>query len=136
MTKRSSNFAIGTLVAAGAGYVAGILTAPKSGKQTRGDIQSAALKTKKDAETSLKNLHSELNDLLKRGKDQAGDLKDKAQSGLDEAISSAQKAKDKASQALSSIHDGDINDKDLKKAVDEVNKAIEHMKKYVRKQSD
>jgi gas vesicle protein len=38
--------AINTLVAAAAGFAAGILLAPKSGKETREDIKAKALETK------------------------------------------------------------------------------------------
>ena len=39
-------FALGALFGAVAGFVAGVLTAPKSGKETRADIKNAANKTK------------------------------------------------------------------------------------------
>ena len=53
--------ATGALIAAGAGYLAGILTAPKSGKETRRDISKA----RSDSEKQLKKLHSDLNGLIK-----------------------------------------------------------------------
>ena len=57
MDKRVKKFAIGTVIAAAAGYVAGLLTAPKSGKETREDIKNTAVKTYKVAEKELKELH-------------------------------------------------------------------------------
>jgi gas vesicle protein len=47
MTK--GKFAIGALLGAAAGFVAGILTAPKSGKETREDIKDTAVKAKNTA---------------------------------------------------------------------------------------
>ena len=44
MSKRSRNFALGTAVAAAVGYLAGVLSAPKSGKETRKDIARTASK--------------------------------------------------------------------------------------------
>ena len=41
--------------------------------------------------------------------------------------------KEKARDILSALHDGDANDKDLKKAVNDVNKAISHLKAYLAK---
>lgn len=41
-------FAIGALLGAAAGFVAGILTAPKSGKETREDLKDTAVKVKDD----------------------------------------------------------------------------------------
>src|SRR4051812_23595938 len=72
MAKAFKRFAISTLVAGAAGYLAGILTAPKSGQSTRKDIKDAADNTISEGERQLKKLHTELNDLLgevkKRGK--------------------------------------------------------------------
>lgn len=48
--KKGTKYALGTAVAAGIGYVAGILTAPKSGKETRQNIQDQAIKAKKESE--------------------------------------------------------------------------------------
>lgn len=135
MRKSNRNLAIGTIVAAGIGYAAGILTAPKSGRETRKDIQRASLKAKTEAEKNLKKLHSELGDLITEGKTKAKNVKDTAKKDLIEALTKAQFAKEKARGILSAIHEGDADDKDLKKAITEVNKAIEHLKTYVGKTS-
>ena len=66
MSKRSRNFALGTAVAAAVGYLAGVLSAPKSGKETRKDIARTASKARIEGEKQLKNLHSELNILLEK----------------------------------------------------------------------
>ena len=60
MKNSGKKIAIGTIVAGAVGYVAGILTAPKSGKETRKDIGDAAVKAKNEAERKLKKMHSEL----------------------------------------------------------------------------
>lgn len=135
MSSRKSirNVAIGTAVAAAAGYVTGILTAPKSGKETRKDIQNAAAKAKHDAEVQLKKLHSELNDLIATGKSKVQGAKKTAQKDFSAALSRAETAKEKARELLSALHEGDADDKDLKKAIDEVKKATDHLKKYLAK---
>ena len=46
--------AIGTVVGAVAGVIVGVLMAPKSGKQTRGDIKKRAEQLKKKAEKTQK----------------------------------------------------------------------------------
>ena len=56
--------ALGTALVAGAGYLAGILTAPKSGKETRKDIANTAVKAKIETEKKLKQAHSEIRDLI------------------------------------------------------------------------
>lgn len=133
MDKRTKRFAIGAVVAAAAGYVAGILTAPKSGKETREDIKQTAVKTYKAAEKELKELHTELNKLLGEASKKAGELKGAAQKNLDKATAGAKVAKEKARVILSAIHEGDADDKDLDSAVKEAKKAVEHLKTYLKK---
>lgn len=125
-------FAIGALVAGVAGYLAGILTAPKSGKETRNDIKDVALRTKAEAEKSLKALHSELNELITEGKTKVKELKNTAKADLDDALGKAHTAKQKTREILSAIHDGDVKDEDLQSAVDDAKKAVSHLKKFVK----
>lgn len=132
MRRRNRNIAVGAVLAA-AGYVAGILTAPKSGKETRKDISQAAQKAKAQAERKLKKLHSELDDLMADGKRRLKDLKASAQTGLQDALNSAGRAKEKARDLLSRLHEGEAEDKDLQSAIDDVTDAVGHLKKYLKK---
>lgn len=129
-TKR---WAIGAGIAAVAGYVAGILTAPKSGKETRKDIKDAAEHGMAEAEKQLKKLHTQMNEVLGQAKTKVGELKGTAQKDLQIAIERTNTAKEKARQMLSALHENGAEDKDLKKAIDEANNAIEHLKKYLQK---
>lgn len=131
MKKSASKLAVGAAIAAAAGYVAGILTAPKSGKETRKDIQQSAAKARSEAEHKLKALHSELSGLISDGKAQVDKAQDKAKKQITAALATAHVAKNKAREMLSAIHEGDAEDKDLQKAIDDVNKAITHLKKYI-----
>jgi len=133
MDKRTKKFAIGAVVAAAAGYVAGILTAPKSGKETRQDIKETAAKTYKTAEKELKELHTELSKLMDQAGKKAGEFKGVAQENLDKAIAGAKVAKEKARDLLSAAHEGSADDKDLDTAVKEAKKAVEHLKSYLKK---
>ena len=132
-TKNNRNVALGTLLIALLGYVAGLLTAPKSGKETRKDIQKKATQAKLDAEKKLKVLHSELNELIASGKKKAKTATNTVKGDLAVALDKAQLAKEKARDILSAVHEGDAEDKDLQKAIKEVNSAIDHLKKYVSK---
>ena len=127
------NVAVGALLMGLVGYVAGILTAPKSGKETRKEIQRKAAQAKSEAEKKLKALHSELNDLITKGKKKADTAKSTARKELSVALDKAQVAREKAREVLSPVHEGDADDKDLQKAIKEVNSAVEHLKKYVAK---
>ncbi len=131
--KNAKRFAIGTVVAAAAGYVAGVLTAPKSGKETRKDIKDTAIKTYAETEKQLKKLHTELNDLLGKAKLQVSDLKGKSQVDLNRAIDAGMVIKEKARELLSAVHEGDAEDKDLQSAIAEANKAVDHLKAYLQK---
>lgn len=133
MDKRTKKFALGAVLAAAAGYVAGILTAPKSGKETREDIKETAVKTYKTAEKELKVLHTELSKLMDEAGKKAGDLKGAAQKNLDKAIAGAKVAKEKARELLSAVHEGDADDKDLNQAVKEAKKAADHLKSFLKK---
>lgn len=133
MGKTAKKFAIGALLAAAAGYVAGILTAPKSGKETRADIKEGVEHGVAEAEKQLKKLHTELNQLLDEARNRASELKGKAQVEMDKAVEAAKVVKEKTRELLSAVHEGDAEDRDLKKAVTEANKAVEHLKTYLKK---
>ncbi|MGF7228825.1 MAG: YtxH domain-containing protein [Candidatus Saccharibacteria bacterium] len=133
MGKTAKKFALGTLIAAAAGYIAGILTAPKSGRETREDIKETAVKGKAEVEKQLKRLHTEMTSMIGQAKDQAASLKGKAREDIDGAIKSTQGVKEKARELLSALHEGDADDKDLNKAIADANKAIEHLRTYLKK---
>jgi gas vesicle protein len=126
-------FALGAALAAAAGYVAGILTAPKSGKETRDDIKEGAKTAVASAEKELKVLHTELSKLLDEARGRADEVKGTAKENLDKAMATAKTAKEKARELLSAVHEGDADDKDLKKAVDDATKAVNHLKAFLKK---
>lgn len=130
---KAKKFAIGTLFAAAAGYLAGILTAPKSGKETRQDLKDATAKGIAEAEKQLKKLHTEINIVINKAKSEADTLKGKAREDLDAAIAKAFAVKEKAREVLSAVHEGGADDKELKKAIEDATKSIEHLKKYLKK---
>lgn len=125
--------AIGAAIAALAGYVTGILTAPKSGKETRADIKDTAVKGKAEAERQLKKLHTELSELLDEIKTKGSDVSDKTAKELAGLVDKAKVTKEKTREILSALHEGDAEDKELKKAIDEANAAIDHIKQYIKK---
>jgi gas vesicle protein len=133
MGKTAKRFALGTLFAAVAGYIAGILTAPKSGKETRAEIKDTATKSVNGAEKQLKKLHTELNKVINQAKGEADSVKGKAREEVDAAIAKTMAVKEKARQVLSALHEGDADDKDLEKAIKEATKAIDHLKSFVAK---
>jgi gas vesicle protein len=133
MSKTTKRWALGAAIAAIAGYVAGILTAPKSGKETRKDIKDAAEHGVAEAEKQLKKLHTQLNDTIGKAKEKADTLKGTAQKDLQMAIDKSSVIKEKARELLSALHEGGADDKDLQKAIKDANKAVEHLKTYLTK---
>lgn len=125
--------AIGSAIAGVLGYAAGILTAPKSGKDTRKDIKDAASKSIAQAEKELKKLHTELDKIIKQAKSNGDKLNAKAKSELDALVVKAKDAKEKAREVLSAIHEGGADNKELDKAIKEANDSIEHLKQYLKK---
>jgi gas vesicle protein len=128
--------AMGALVAAGIGYAIGVLTAPKSGKETRKDIQLAAQKARMNAEKNLKGLYGELTELIASGKMLAKSTKNSAKTDLTAALAKAQVAKDKARTVLSAFREGDADDEDLQVAVKEAKLALTHLRKYLDKDKE
>ena len=133
MKDSTKKFAVGTMVAAAAGFVAGILTAPQSGKETREDIKEGAAKGIREAERQLKKLHTELNDVLAEGTERANKLSGQAREEIDAAIVVAKRAKETAREILSAVHDGRAEDKELQKSIHDAQKAIKHLKSFIKK---
>lgn len=126
-------WALGALLAAAAGYITGILTAPKSGKETREDVKNTAKKAVNETKEQLRNLQDELDKYLAEAKRVGEELTGKARDQLAGVASVAGKAKDKAKELLSAAKDGDSDDEDLKKAVSEADRALKDLKKFLKK---
>lgn len=133
MKRRIGRAALGATAAALAGFLAGILTAPKSGRETRSDIRAAANRLKTDAEKQLKQIHSQLADVIRVSKAGLRHSVKEGSSELRAAVARAEVAKDKARTILSALHEGDADDQQLKMAVADARSALEHLKKYVKK---
>lgn len=136
MSKRERNIAISALIGAGVGYLAGILTAPKSGKETRQDIVKFTVKTRREAEAKVKTLHNDLNELIEKAESKFSDAKSSAQIGLGKAIEKARLAKTETREVLSSIHEGDVQDDELRQAISDAQSAAEHLKSFLNKKTE
>lgn len=132
MKDSTRRFAIGAFVAAAAGYVTGLLTAPKSGKETREDIKEAATVGIHEAERQLKRLHTELTDVLAQAKDGSDKLSGKARDELDLAVTATKQVKEMVREILSAVHEGRADDQELQKAIGDAQDAVKHLKSYVK----
>lgn len=132
-SKTVKKVAIGAAIAGAVGYVAGILTAPQSGKETREDIKENVNKGILLAEKELKKLQAELSVKIDEARRYAEELTGKSRAELDKLIAVAKEKKEKVRVMLSAIHEGDADDADLAKAIDEASDSIDHLKKYLDK---
>lgn len=135
MKDSTKKYAAGTMLAAVAGFVAGILTAPQSGKETRQDIKDSTVRGMREAERQLKRLHTELNDVLAEASDKATKLTGQAREELDLAVTKTRKAKEAAREILSAVHEGRAEDKELQKSIKDAQKAIDHLKTFLKKRT-
>jgi gas vesicle protein len=134
MLRRKQNtgkkMALSAVVAGVAGYLGGILTAPKSGKETRKDIVENAEGFKEDAEDQLKKANDELKVLLKDAKTKSVALSAQAREEFNEAVLRAKDAQNKASTTLKAVKNGAADDPDLNKAVKQARLAVKNLSKY------
>jgi gas vesicle protein len=129
----SRKWAIGAVLAGVAGFIAGILTAPKSGKETREDLKNNANRVISEAEKRLKVVHSELNVVIDDTKQLLEGKTGKARKDIEKALSGAREKQAKIRELLSALRDGGASDDpELKKALKDAKNAIEHLKKFVR----
>lgn len=124
-------FALGAGLMAVAGYVTGLLTAPKSGKETRKVIADKANDTLAGAEKELKQLHTELTDVIGEVSDKLSSFKNRKD--VNSALDRGRDVKQKAREMLSMLHDGETDDKELKKAIQDATAAIEHLRDFLKK---
>lgn len=130
---RKKTLAMAGLLIAGASYLAGILTAPKSGKETRKDILDNAVKAKIQAEKKLKKGHSELTSLISQAEKKKKNVNEKTKKELEHAIDKANDAKEKAREILSAIRVGEVSDPNLQAVIEEVKLAKKNLVTYLKK---
>ncbi|MGH7142446.1 MAG: YtxH domain-containing protein [Candidatus Saccharimonadales bacterium] len=126
-------FAVWTSVAAVGGYLAGILTAPKTGRETRQNIEDTADKSLSEGEAQLKRALTELSELLDDTKARGTAMGSKAQMELDELTTRAKMTQEKARAVLSALREGESPNKDLHAAVRDANLALNHLRTYLKR---
>ncbi len=124
-------WAIGTLLAATIGFLAGILTAPKSGKENREDVKRVTTKAIRDAEKQLKSAHTELQTLIASGSQKLKTGGRVVRKDFDLAVNRAKNAQRGVKEILSALHDGTASNPELTKALKEASAAKAHLKKYL-----
>ena len=85
-------------MAGAAGFITGILTAPKSGKETRKELAEKTDELKEQTAADLKKATDELSDMIKAAKDKSLALSAQARSEFNEAVIRAKDARNKATE--------------------------------------
>ncbi len=125
-------FALSAVVGGAAGYLAGILTAPKSGKETREDIAEKVGDIKEESKLQLMNLSEELKVLLAQAKGKTVALSSQAREEFNEAIVKAKDAQNKAGTVLKAVKAGEAQEPELNKAIKQARQAIKNLNKYLK----
>lgn len=123
-------FALGALFAGVVGFLVGILTAPKSGKETREDLKESTRIAISRAEKDLKAIHTDLQGLINSATSNIRTTSKQAKKDFEKAIQRAKKSQTKVKTVLSSIHEGTSDDPELRAALDEAKAAKTHLKKF------
>lgn len=136
MSDKNSNtvkkIAVGSAIAGAVGYLAGILSAPKSGKQTRKDIVDKAGDVKQSAEDELQDLNDELKDMIKNAKGKTVSLGSTARTEYNETLIKAKDAQNKAGEVLKAVKNGEAANPDLDKAVRQAKQAAKNLGKFLK----
>ncbi len=129
---KNNKFGFGIILGAIAGVIAGFLTAPKSGKETREDIKKKAHEVKGSAERRLKDAHKELGKLIDDTTAKAEKLKGQARDELKYLTSKAEDLKAQIKSAITSIKSGDDDNDDA--TIDQLLKDLSALKEKIAKQ--
>ncbi|HEY4964408.1 MAG TPA: YtxH domain-containing protein [Candidatus Saccharimonadales bacterium] len=119
----------GAIIGLAAGYVAGVLTAPSSGKDTRKKIKDTADKSIAEIEKQLKSVYKQSQEMIKKVLTDNHKINAKLQAALD----AVEKSQAKIKRILSSLHGNDNVDEDLTQAISEAKQAMKHLGEFVKK---
>ncbi len=128
--KTGRKVAIGALAAGVGGYLAGILTAPKSGKETREELADKAVEVKEDAAHQLQVAGDELAVVVKEAQAKTVTLGSQAREEFNEALIRAKDSQNKVKTALKALKAGQAEDPELNKAIKQAKLAKKNLSKF------
>lgn len=130
--KVGRKIAIGATIAGIGGYLAGILTAPKSGKETRAEIADKAGEVKDEVGVDLQIAQDELGVVIKQASAKTVALGSVAREEFNEALLRAKDAQNKTKILLKAVKDGQAEDPELNKAVKQARQAKKNLAKFLK----
>lgn len=131
MNKDVKNVGFALIAGLAAGYALGVLTAPKSGKETREDIKVAGTKAYRAAEARLKSTYEDLSELIAKAAEQGKKLGLKGREELDDLLAVAHEAQGRVKQLITSVRRGDATDTELEEAVAAADAAKDELRKFI-----
>lgn len=136
MSDYKRKIALSALVAGLIGYGVGILTAPKSGKETRNDVRKSAESYTRKLEIKLKKYHVDITELIAEAKVIGLSYKGKAKNELNKLTDIALEARHRISLALTALHEGEKVDVELEDAINDATDSIDKLRNFVDKESE
>lgn len=124
--------ALGATLAGIGGYLAGILTAPKSGRETREDIADKADEIGFETERQLRIAQNDLSVVIKDAQSKTVALSSQAREEFNEALLRAREASTKAKTLLKAAKDGKAEDPELNKAIKQAKSAAKNLGKFLK----
>lgn len=119
----SGKFALGAILGAAVGAAAALLTAPKSGKETREDIKNKATEVSHEALRQLRKVEGELNKRISDAKRLVGKYEGEAKREVENLITKAEKMKDRAVKMTEELK-ADTKNKVDERFLDDVRQVI------------
>lgn len=110
---KKTSFLKGTIIGAAIGALAGILLAPKSGKETQDDIKRKVKGTYADIQRRLEKMSDEVGGRVDSLKEAARDLKGEAREESQELIRRAEVLKQDLRVSASNLADSGVQTKDV-----------------------
>lgn len=124
-----SRFAKGGIIGVIIGAVAGVLFAPKSGKETRSEIKEGADKFYSKSEKELKSLFTELDDQRKLVTKKANNLSGASKKEMSALAASAKPLQEQVKDTISNIREGlNLNQSKVEKTIQSAKDKIEDLK--------
>jgi gas vesicle protein len=133
MKKPYKNIVKTAALGAGIGYLAGLLTAKQSGKQTRKDIINSSKEAKAKAEATVNDLYDELAKTIKQAEAKIDQGKLSVQHNLSVAAVQAKRVRLQTKEILTAIKNGDADDKNLHDSIENTKAALKNLKSYLNK---
>lgn len=102
---KGSKFALGAVIGAAAGVVAGMLTAPKSGKDTRTDLKRKADELKTDANATAEKVKAKTAKTAEEVKARADKVATDAKATVNDYRGRVERASDSAKKEFKNVAD-------------------------------